>query len=108
MEWLLLLLVAAAAAAYVGWPRNEDVFIDATAADRLRMQRGALLGELAELDQDLALGRISAEDRRTGRRALAPDLRAVTEALQSLNEPLDLPAPAPTAAQTPAPTEAGS
>ena len=42
----------------------------------------ALVAELRELDDDTASGRISADERRDGRRALAPRLRAVTEALR--------------------------
>ena len=41
-----------------------------------------LLAELRELDDDAASGRISPDERRDGRRALAPRLRAVTEALR--------------------------
>ena len=65
----LLLYHAAIAAAYVGWPRGEGDFLDASEADRLRERRAALLVDLAELDSDLAEGRISDDDRRTGRRA---------------------------------------
>ena len=90
MEWVILLLVAAAAAVYVGWPRGEGTFLDASAADRLRERRAALLAELQEFDRDLDMGRISTEDRRSGRRALAPALRAVTEQLRDLDEPLEV------------------
>jgi hypothetical protein len=33
--------------------------------------------------------RISADDRRAGRRAIAPELREVTERLRALGEPLE-------------------
>lgn len=89
MEWVLLLLIAAAAAAYVGWPREGAVFVDISEADRLRERRNELLDELAEFDSDLALGRISEDERRTGRHALAPELREVTEQLRDLGEPLE-------------------
>ncbi len=89
MEWALLLVVAAAAAAYVGWPRGDDGFLDASEADRLRERRSELLSELAEFDSDLATGRISEDDRRSGRRAVAPELRSVTERLRDLGEPVE-------------------
>jgi hypothetical protein len=90
MEWVLLLLVAAAAAAYVGWPRDEALFTDASEADRLRQRRSELLDELAEFDSDLAQGRIAEGERRSGRRAVAPELREVTERLRALGEPLEV------------------
>jgi len=90
MEWLLLLAVAATAAAYVGWPRAETAFFDTSAGDRLRVRRSQLLAELAEFDADLTLGRISAADRQSGRRALAPELRKVTEQLRDLGEPIEV------------------
>jgi hypothetical protein len=86
MEWVLLLLVAAAAAAYVGWPRGDATFLDRSEGDRLRQRRSQLMRELAEFDSDLAQGRISDEDRRAGRRAVAPELRALTERLRDLGE----------------------
>lgn len=86
MEWLLLLLVAAVAAAYVGWPRGNAAFLDPSEGDRLRQRRSQLMLELSELDADLAQGRISDEDRRAGRRAVAPELRELTERLRDLGE----------------------
>jgi hypothetical protein len=86
MEWLLFALIALAAAAYIVIPRaNRDVPADA--GDALRAERAGLLALLRELDDDLAAGRISPEDRTEGRRAIAPRLREVTEALDSLGEP---------------------
>ena len=90
MEWLLLLLVAAVAATYVGWPRGSLELIDGTEADRLRDRRTELLAELDEFDADLAMGRIAEDERRSGRRAIAPELRAVTEQLRDLDEPLEV------------------
>ena len=88
MEWAVLVLIAAAAAAYVGWPRTEaePATIE---ADDLRARRAQLLGELDEIDADLAMERISEDDRRAGRRAIAPELREVTERLRALGEPLE-------------------
>lgn len=90
MEWALLLIVAAAAAAYVGWPRDDATFLDSSEADRLRQRRTQLLRELAEFDADLAQGRISEDDRRSGRRAVAPELRSVTERLRALGESVEV------------------
>lgn len=90
MEWVLLLVIAAGAAAYVGWPRGETAFLDASIPDRLRLRRTELLAELTEFDSDLALGRISEADRQSGRRAIAPELRAVTEQLRELGEPVEV------------------
>jgi len=90
MEWVLLLLVAAAAAAYVGWPRDEVMFADVSEADRLRQRRSELLDELAEFDSDLEQGRIAEDERRSGRRAVAPELREVTERLRTLGEPVEV------------------
>ena len=90
MEWLLLLLVAAAAAAYVGWPRGVLELADGSEADGLHNRRATLLDELAEFDADLEMGRISEDERRSGRRAIAPELRTVTERLRDLDEPLEV------------------
>ncbi len=82
MEWLVLAAVAVTAALLVGlpWTRPVRTPDDATA---LLERRGMLLADLQELDLDLAEGRISADDRLEGRRALAPELRAVTEQLRA-------------------------
>jgi hypothetical protein len=82
MEWLVLLSFVALAVLLVAAPgrRGRD---GATADDRMLEQRQLLLAELRELDEDFAAGRIAAEDRRAGRRELAPRLRAVTETLRT-------------------------
>lgn len=82
MEWLVLAVVAAIAALLVGLPWTRPVE-SPTASAALEERRAMLLADLQELDLDLAEGRISAEDRIEGRRALAPELRAVTEQLRA-------------------------
>ena len=86
MEWLVLALFAFAAALLVGLPWTRPV--EAPAGTReLEEQRERILADLAELDLDLAEGRISTNDRLEGRRALAPELRAVTEELRARGLP---------------------
>ena len=53
------------------------------AATDLIEEHRRLLAELRELDDDAASGRISAAERRSGRQALAPRLRAVSAALHA-------------------------
>jgi cytochrome c-type biogenesis protein CcmI len=91
MEWLIVLALVAIAAVLVAFPMRSRAAIappedNALLADERRM----LLAELRELDEDVAAGRISADDRQAGRRSLAPRLRAATEALRSRGE-LDVP-----------------
>ncbi len=87
MEWLVLLLIAALAAAFIAWPRPGDAEADpGDAASELHSRRDALIAELREIDDDFATGRITEADRAAGRRALAPRLREVTEALRALGE----------------------
>src|SRR5689334_11901730 len=81
MAWLVLALCIAAAAGLIALPRTEERR-DNGAAPALVAEREQLLAELRELDDDQAAGRISVEDRLAGRRAVAPRLRAVTEALR--------------------------
>jgi cytochrome c-type biogenesis protein CcmI len=82
MEWAVLLAFAAIALALVAMPtRRAPSPPDESAT--LEGERRLLLSELRELDEDAAAGRISSEDRQAGRRAIAPRLRAVTEALRS-------------------------
>lgn len=84
MEWAVLVGLALVAAALVGLPRGAGVtpHAAAEAEDALREEYRRLLDELAEIDDDAEAGRISAEDRATARRVIAPRLRAATEALQ--------------------------
>lgn len=84
MEWLVLVLFAGLAAAVIGAPllRERKAALDGGDGSELVEERRTLLAELRELDDDAASGRISADERRDGRRALAPRLRAVTEALR--------------------------
>lgn len=92
MEWAVLVLVAAAAAAFIAWPRRGDALASArTEAAELRAERDQLLLELREIDEDASARRISTEDRLHARRALAPQLRQVTEALRELGEPVEMP-----------------
>lgn len=85
MEWAVLALFALATSVYIAWPARASAPPDAIAdADELAAERETLLLALRELDEDAATGRISAADRMDGRRALAPRLREVTEALRDL------------------------
>ena len=83
MEWVVLMLLAGGAALLIALPRHHD---RVAAAEELHAERAHLLAELRELDDDLEAGRISTDDRLNGRRALAPRLRAVTEALRESGE----------------------
>ena len=86
MEWLVLVLFAALAALLIGFPlRRASAGPDAEAPplDALREERARLLDELRELDDDAASGRISAAERLSGRRALGPRLRELTETLRA-------------------------
>ena len=83
MEWVVLALFAGAAAFAIGFPWARPVRAAAGRLEELRERRAFLVSELVELEHDLAEGRISAADRIEGRRALAPELRAVTDALRA-------------------------
>lgn len=85
MEWAVLLGFALVAAALVVLPRGvAPTPRDAEAAEAaLHEERRRLLDELVEIDDDVAAGRIAAEDRAVARRAIAPRLREVTQALQA-------------------------
>lgn len=84
MEWAVLALIALAACAFIALPRRDDTLVDHSeaASVELEAERESLLLALRELDEDAAAGRITAEDRLDGRRALGPRLREVTEALR--------------------------
>jgi cytochrome c-type biogenesis protein CcmH/NrfG len=84
MEWLVLALLAVLAAAVIGAPlwHPDRATAEPGGADELVEEHRRLLAELRELDDDAAGGRVSAAERQAGRRALAPRLRAVTEALR--------------------------
>ncbi len=86
MEWVLLVAFALAAASMVALPLRAG--IEPSAIDRASnaAERMRLLAELRELDDDLAAGRISDDDRQAGRRAIAPQLRAVTELLRDAGD----------------------
>ena len=86
MEWLLLLVVAIGTALYIGWPHAALDEPESDEVVTLGDRRTVLLAELRDFDADLANGRISEDDRRTGRRAIGPELRDVTERLRSLGE----------------------
>ena len=88
MEWALLALFALVAAALIGLPRAflRDAGDGAHDARALWEEHRQLMAELRDLDDDASAGRISAADRRDGRRALAPRLRAVSEALREAGE----------------------
>ena len=86
MEWLVLVLFAALAALLIGLPLRRTTaaaVAESPALGALREERARLLSDLRELDDDAASGRISAAERLSGRRALAPRLRALTEALRA-------------------------
>lgn len=87
MEWLVLAVFAGVAALAIGLPWTRPVRVIGDRVEGLRERRAGLLSELAELERDLAEGRISAADRIEGRRALAPELRAVTDALRASGDP---------------------
>ena len=95
MEWLVLVLFAALAALLIGLPPRRApaaAAFEAPALDTLREERARLLSDLRELDDDAASGRISAAERLSGRRALAPRLRELTEALRAEGDDMRAPA----------------
>lgn len=84
IEFVVLAALALGVAVYVAFPRRGDTTaVLEPDIEGLRERRGTLLRQLRELDEDLAAGRISGDDRRAGRRALGPSLREVTEALRA-------------------------
>lgn len=85
VEWGILIAMAVLAAAFIAWPRRADTTSYPDASE-LHAERATLLQELREIEEDLAAGRITTDDRAEARRALGPRLRAVTEALRDLGE----------------------
>jgi hypothetical protein len=83
MEWLVLVAFIGIAVLLVTGPGRSSAVVGGGADDGSLAERRTLLAELRELDEDLAAGRISPDDRLAGRRALAPRLRAVTETLRA-------------------------
>jgi len=86
VEWTVIVLFAVVAAIAIGLARERRDDAVAPDLELLREQRGTLLDELRDFDEDANAGRISPEDRLAGRRALAPRLRAVTEALRDAGD----------------------
>lgn len=86
MEWLVLAAIAVATALFVAWPRRTDDAPPIVEVEDLRAERGDILAELREVDEDALAGRITAEDRAEARRSLGGRLRRVTEALRDLGE----------------------
>lgn len=93
MEWVVLVILAAVGAALIVLPRRAGSAIAAAELEHAALieERRQIYAELHELDDDAAAGRISSDDRAHGRRALAPRLRAVTEALRARGEDGDEP-----------------
>ncbi len=86
MEWLVLLLFAALAALLIGLPLRRapaGPAPEAPSLEALREEHARLLAELRELDDDAASGRIAGAERLSGRRALGPRLRELTEMLRA-------------------------
>ena len=79
-EWAVLAALAAIAAIYVALPRREDAEADGAAGadlDELHAQRDELVAALRDLDEDVAAGRMAAEDRQRGRTEIGARLRDV-------------------------------
>ena len=87
MEFAVLALFAALAAAFIGLPRRASA-PPPIGSDELHERRERLLQELRDLDADAREGRISGDDRLEARRAVAPELRAVTEELRARGDTL--------------------
>lgn len=82
IEFAVLAALALVVAIYLAFPRGEEPAVEPADVAALRARRAVLLHELRELNDDLAAGRIADADRLAARRALGPELRAVTEALR--------------------------
>ena len=86
MEWGVLAALAAIAALYIALPRREDAGPDPAPdarEDDLRAQRDELVAALRDLDEDVAAGRMAAEDRQRGRREIGERLRDVMTQLRT-------------------------
>lgn len=81
-EWLILALFVLASSLFIALPRRQDLSPPDRSDEELRAERESLLLALRQLDEDAEAGRITAEDRLAGRRALGPRLREATEALR--------------------------
>lgn len=83
MEWVVLILFALVSALLVLLPFWPSIGMSVVGSDveELREHHQLLLSELKELDEYMETGRISFDDRQDGRRALAPRLRAISEAM---------------------------
>ena len=90
MEWFVLVVFSSTAALLIGLPlwREQSAALITPTTTALQEQREVLLLELSELDEDLASGRISADERLAARRALAPRLRTITEELRATGDNL--------------------
>lgn len=88
MEWALFAAVLLAATAYIALPRRDDEAAHdvQSAIAELHGERAMILAALRDLDEDAKAGRITADDRAAGRRALGPSLRDVTERLRAHDE----------------------
>ncbi len=85
-EWAVLAALAAIAAIYIALPRREDAEADGAAGadlDDLRAQRDELVAALRDLDEDVAAGRMAAEDRQRGRAEIGMRLRDVIERIRA-------------------------
>ncbi len=85
-EWLMLAGLAALVALYIGLPRPEDADDDSAPGadlDDLRAQRDELVAALRDLDEDVAAGRMAAEDRQRGRQDIGARLREIMERIRA-------------------------
>ncbi len=85
MEWVLLAGLAILAALYIALPRSDDASDEVAAEaelDDLRAQRDELMAALRDLDEDVAAGRMDADDRRRGRHDIGLRLRDIVERMR--------------------------
>lgn len=77
--------LAVIAALYIALPRREDADADpprGAELDDLHAQRDELVAALRDLDDDVAAGRMAAEDRQRGRHEIGARLREIIERLR--------------------------